>query len=173
MNTLSGPITAEGALVEVLLGLAAPDVQALRQTGRPVPAPVAIRAMLDVGAEITCVDGQVLAPLVASGLTRVRVVLVNAPATGGMSAASEYAASLTVVHPSGNPRAGSECPLFCPFLPRTTYSRKSSPALWSRIAAPTRSIAMSRILPAASVTEKSTWARTITRKYNSSSMVNR
>ncbi len=105
MTTFSGQIAAEGPLVDVLIGLAAANVQALRQAGRAVPAPVAIKALIDTGSDVTCVDPQVLAPLVGLGLQRTRVILLNAPATGGMSAASEYATSLTVVHPSGNPRA--------------------------------------------------------------------
>jgi hypothetical protein len=92
-------------LIDVLVGLAAPTIQTLRQAGRPIPPPGAARALLDTGANATCVDPGLLTPLVqASGLMPRRFVLANVPALGGSQWAGEYLLSLIMVHPSGNPR---------------------------------------------------------------------
>jgi hypothetical protein len=104
MQTLNIPIGPEGPLVDVLIGLAATAVQTLRSQGRPVPSPVTARGLIDTGAEVSCADPQLLAPLVSAGLQVGRYVFANAPALGGVNAA-EYFVSLTVVHSSGNARA--------------------------------------------------------------------
>lgn len=105
MHTLHAPVTEDGALVEVLVGLAAPDLLALRHAGRPVPNAVSVRAVLDTAAEVSCVDPQVLTPLAAVGATLLRFVLANVPALGGLGAAGVYNVGLTIVHPSGDPSA--------------------------------------------------------------------
>jgi hypothetical protein len=105
VNTLSGPITPDGCLVDLLIGLAAGNVRQRRQAGQPIPPPVAVRALLDTGAQASCADPQALAPLIALGLHRTRLILTNVPALGGISVGSEYAAGLTIVHPSGDARA--------------------------------------------------------------------
>jgi hypothetical protein len=105
VQTLTGSVSPDGALVDVLIGLAAPDVLLLRRSGRPIPQPVAARALLDSGADASCVEPALLAPLLAAGLALNRLVIANMPATGGMNLAGEYNTSLTVVHPSGNARA--------------------------------------------------------------------
>ena len=105
MRTFQGIIQPDGAIVEVLLGLTATDVQLLRTTGRPVPAPVAARALLDLGADACCADPSVLAPLLSLGLQQAGYVFTNLPAAGGVKPASEYFASLIIVHPSGVSRA--------------------------------------------------------------------
>jgi len=105
MYTQQGTIEPEGAIVDVLLGLGAQYVQQLRNTGQPVPAPVSARALLDLGADAYCVDPLLLAPLVSLGLQQAGYVFTNLPAAGGVKPASEYFASLTIVHPSGVSRA--------------------------------------------------------------------
>jgi hypothetical protein len=100
MPILIGTIESEGALVDVLVGLSRTEVRRLRQAARPIQTPVTLRALLDTGAECTCIDLHAAAPLVLpfGGIT-----LVNAPALGGLQACAEHDASLTVLHPSGNP----------------------------------------------------------------------
>jgi hypothetical protein len=68
---------------------------------KPVPPPVRTRGILDSGAELTCVD---LAFVRSPGLPFRGVSLANLPALGGTSIASVTDASLTILHPSGNPR---------------------------------------------------------------------
>jgi hypothetical protein len=92
-------------LVEAVIGLAASNVQVLRQAGQAVPAPVTVRALIDTAADVSCVDPQVLAPLVAAGLMPGRYVFANMPAMSGLNLAGEYTLSLTILHPSGNARA--------------------------------------------------------------------
>jgi hypothetical protein len=98
MPILNGQLEPDGALVDVLVGLSRPEIRRLRAAGRPVPASVALRALLDTGAECTCVDPQslvgLLLPLKGIGLT-------NVPAMGGLTPAAQHDASLTVVHPAG------------------------------------------------------------------------
>ena len=105
MYTFTSRIDPDGCLVDALVGLSWPVVQKLRAAGNPVPAPVAVRALLDSGAEITCIEPQALAPLVQAGLRLGIHVLANVPALSGLTLAGQYYASLTIVHPCGNPQA--------------------------------------------------------------------
>src|SRR5690349_16255464 len=98
MPILTGRIEADGALVDILIGWSRPQVQRLRATGRPVPAPVPLRALLDSGAECTCVEPQAVAPL---ALPVKGISLANVPAATGLGPAAQHDASLTVLHPSG------------------------------------------------------------------------
>jgi hypothetical protein len=56
------------------------------------------QALLDTGAEITCIDGVLVEQL---GLPLAQLALANVPALGGIRVGAHYHASLTVVHPSG------------------------------------------------------------------------
>ena len=56
MPSLILPIEPEGALVEVEIGWAVARARALRSAGQPVPPPVQVRALIDTGAEISCLD---------------------------------------------------------------------------------------------------------------------
>jgi len=98
MPILNGQLEPDGALLEVLVGLSRPEVRKLRAAGHAIPAPVAVRALLDTGAECTCIDPQALGglslPLKGLGLT-------NVPALGGLTAAPQRGASLPMVHPAG------------------------------------------------------------------------
>lgn len=99
MPILSGFLQPEGALVEILLGWSAAGAQKQRAALRPVPPPLQGRALLDTGAEITCVDGVLIQQL---GLPFGGTVAANLPAHGGVTFAALHHASLTVLHPSGN-----------------------------------------------------------------------
>lgn len=82
MHTLSGSITADGPLVEVLVGLAAADAQTLLAAGSPVPPPVQMRALIDTGAEVTALDPSALSALQAAGIPPARILVANSPALG-------------------------------------------------------------------------------------------
>ena len=58
MPTLTGPITADGAMVNVLIGVSEARRQTLQRVGFPVPAPSALRAVLDTGSFVTLADVQ-------------------------------------------------------------------------------------------------------------------
>src|SRR5262249_41817586 len=98
MPILTGQIEPDGALVDVLIGWSRSQVQRLRAAGRPIPSPVSLRALLDPGAECTCVDPQAVAIL---ALPVIGISLANLPATTGLAPAVQRDASLTIVHPSG------------------------------------------------------------------------
>jgi hypothetical protein len=63
MPTLTGPITADGAVIHVLIGVSEARRQVLLRIGFPVPAPSAIRAVLDTGSFVTLADAQAIASL--------------------------------------------------------------------------------------------------------------
>jgi hypothetical protein len=56
MPTLTGPITADGAVVSVLVGVSEARRQVLLRVGFSVPAPTVVRAVLDTGSFITLAD---------------------------------------------------------------------------------------------------------------------
>ncbi len=104
MRTLTVPILPEGVLVDVLIGLDAGKVQQLRQAGQPVPGPISATAIIDCGAQVTCLETRLLAQMVAGCLAPVRHGFVNVPAAGGVLPTSEYAVSLTIVPSSSKLR---------------------------------------------------------------------
>ena len=105
MNTIHSTLDADGAVIDLLIGLAAVYINQLRRAGSPVPSPIPVRALLDTGAEMTCVDPAVLAPLIrAASLRPTRTLYSNVPAAGGLNFVSEYAVGITIIHPD-DPRA--------------------------------------------------------------------
>jgi hypothetical protein len=73
------PITPEGAVISLQIGLSAPRIAALQKTNAPVPQAVVLRCLIDTGASGTCVDAAALAPL---GLTPTGTTLISTPSTG-------------------------------------------------------------------------------------------
>lgn len=100
MPILTGNLIPEGALVDVLVGLSQSTVHGLRTALQPVPPPINTHALLDTGAEITCFDSALIQSL---GLPSSGMVPAFVPALGGLGFAQLHDASLTIVHPSGNP----------------------------------------------------------------------
>jgi hypothetical protein len=100
MPKLTGPLTANGAVVEVLIGLCQPDVQRLRNALQPIPPPVSMPAILDTGAAVTCVDSRAFAAL---GLSPTGVIRVVTAATSAPLDRDQFDVGLTIAHPSGNP----------------------------------------------------------------------
>jgi hypothetical protein len=100
MTVLADSIAPNGALVRVLVGIGASQRQKLRTAFRPIPQAVSLDALLDIGAETTCYDSQAVRAL---GLEFDTIITLNAPALGGFGLVSIEKASLTIVHPSGNP----------------------------------------------------------------------
>jgi hypothetical protein len=81
----------------VQVSWSAAQAHQLRQAYRPVPPALDARALVDTGAEITCVDGLLIQHL---GLPLAQLALANIPALGGLRLGSHYHAGLVVVHPS-------------------------------------------------------------------------
>jgi hypothetical protein len=97
---LKGVLSADGALVEVHVGWSAGQARLLRQAQRPVPPTLDARALLDTGAEVTCLDTVLVQQL---SLPLAQLALANVPALGGLRAGAHYHASVTIVHPSSDP----------------------------------------------------------------------
>jgi hypothetical protein len=100
MPILKGRLQHEGALVDVLLGWSAARAGQLRAAKRPVPPPVQARALIDTGAEVTCIEGALIQQL---GLPFGVMVSANLPAHGGLTFGFLHDASVTILHPSGKP----------------------------------------------------------------------
>ena|SRR5579871_2279641 len=93
-----------GARVRIQITLGRADVRHRRQAGMAIPAPVPAIALLDIGAECTCVDPAIIAPLnlpVSSGGLIVTPGGVTGPAAlGGASPRVTYEAGLVIPHGS-------------------------------------------------------------------------
>jgi len=101
MPNFTLPLVADGAVVDILVGLCAPDVQRLRTALQPIPQPVAMRAVLDTGSLFTCVDSQAFTAL---GLSPTGTIRILTASTGAAAVdRDQYDVSLTIVHPGGNP----------------------------------------------------------------------
>ncbi len=97
MPDLIGPYTpADGAVVELIVGVGRAQLQTLRTGHRPIPQPVVLRALLDPGADATCVDRQAVRSLPLPYHTMVAAYL---PALGGLTFAHQSRVSLNVVNP--------------------------------------------------------------------------
>jgi len=101
MPVLTGLLRDEGAVVEILLGWSAAGVRQERAALRPIPPPLQTRALLDTGAELTCVDASLIQQL---NLPFAGTAPVNLPAHGGLTFSALHDASVTILHPSGRPR---------------------------------------------------------------------
>lgn len=62
-----------------MVGVSEARAKALTVAGKPIPQPQAIRALVDTGASVTCVDPLVFAAL---GLTPTGNASMNTPSTG-------------------------------------------------------------------------------------------
>jgi hypothetical protein len=80
---LRGVLQAEGALVKVQAGCSAGLARQLRQAQRPVPPALDAHALLDTGAEVTCLDTVLIQQL---GLPLAQLALADVPALGGLRA---------------------------------------------------------------------------------------
>jgi hypothetical protein len=110
MPTLSRPITAHGAVVDLLVAVTALQVHGLRRALKAIPQPVQIEAVIDTGSPLTCIDFQAIQSLgpVASG-----TVPVLTGSTGPVPITCEQCdLHLTIVHPTGSPGLNLVIPSF-------------------------------------------------------------
>jgi hypothetical protein len=63
MPSIVIPITAEGAIIEVLIGVSHAKSIALAKLGQPVPSPIKARLLVDTGASATNIQVGLLNPL--------------------------------------------------------------------------------------------------------------
>jgi hypothetical protein len=72
-------LTAEGPVINLLIGVSIPRLKALQGAGLPIPEAVNLRCLIDTGASGTCLDATAIAPL---GLTPTGTTLIATPSTG-------------------------------------------------------------------------------------------
>lgn len=90
----------DGPMVKVRIHFALADRRKFQAAGQTVPRPIEVRALIDTGAETSCVDKRAAARL---GLPPLKITFTNAPAVTGLGFDVRVMAEMTVVHPSGNP----------------------------------------------------------------------
>jgi hypothetical protein len=108
MPVLALPLTSRGGiLIPALVTISGPNLLHLRRTRQPIPQPVAVNALLDTGAERTCVDPSVVArlslPVSGSGFSASPGVATGPPIFGGANLAFTYEAGLVILHPVTKP----------------------------------------------------------------------
>jgi hypothetical protein len=78
MSLVTGTLTPDGAVVDLLVGVSANRRQRLVSVGFAVPTPVALRAQIDTGSFVT---GMLPAVFDQLGIQPFRVVAVRTPST--------------------------------------------------------------------------------------------
>lgn len=97
----------DGLRVRVRIALDRPTILQLRQAGQAIPQPVDVDALIDPGAERTCVDPAVVARV---GLPLYAFNFSSAPGTaqpvvsalGGVGVNTTHTAGVTILHPTGS-----------------------------------------------------------------------
>ncbi len=102
MVSLKQSLSAQGAVLDILVGVSIPEERAMRQALRSVPHPVSIRALIDTGSPFTGID---LREFRSLGLlaTGVKSILTASSGPGGIRC-DVFDVSVTVLHPSRKPR---------------------------------------------------------------------
>lgn len=90
-----------GPILQAFVTASQPRVAALQAAGQAAPPPVLIRALVDTGANCTCVDPSVLSTL---SLTPTGKAKVNTPTTGATPIETDqYDIGLLIPSPTGPP----------------------------------------------------------------------
>lgn len=108
MPIIQIPFTpSNGLRVHVQITLGRPELLRRRQAHQPIPPPVTVTALLDTGAERTCVDPSVIAqlnlPVVSGGFVAAPGVGTGPAVFGGSTFGFTYEAGLVVLHPVTKP----------------------------------------------------------------------
>ncbi len=108
MTILRGTVGLAGPIVQVEVSVGRTVRRSLLALHRPIPQPIAVAALIDTGADVSCLDSQALTRI---ALQRQRAFLrVNAPGASGWPYLPAYFAGLTVLHPSGRRTANLAIP---------------------------------------------------------------
>jgi hypothetical protein len=94
--TIRDTFGSDGCIVRICVGLTAVDVLQWRRSGRVVPAPIEFDALIDPGAEVSCVDSAAIRRLYPPTTT---VIPTNAPSNSGLSFSPQYSVALTILDP--------------------------------------------------------------------------
>ncbi len=90
------PVSPDGYLLQILLGLRATDMAALQAAGQPIPAPLHARALLDTGTDRTAVSTSLLRQMGVLAFGSVETHTAGGPVTVDL-----YRVSLSVPSPAG------------------------------------------------------------------------
>jgi hypothetical protein len=102
MGTISGRLEPRGAFVEVTVSVTPQRAAMLGAAGLPIPAPLTVRALIDIGASGCALDNTVIRGL---NLTPTGKVLVHTPSTGaGYVARDEYDVGMVIGAPGPGAR---------------------------------------------------------------------
>jgi hypothetical protein len=91
---LTSVVQSDGPKVDIELAWSKSSMRAARLAGRPIPPPVRVEALIDTGADTTC-----LAPAIAEqlGLAFGGLKLTNFPVLGGLEFAIQHDASVRIL----------------------------------------------------------------------------
>ena len=92
-------IVAVGPRVQIRVGITAAEIADCRRRMMPVPRAVELTAILDTGAECSCIDRALARQL---GLPLAVLTLANAPGIGQSGASAQREAELAILHPSAD-----------------------------------------------------------------------
>ena len=102
MPILRQPLEPEGAVIAIIVGLSNATVRGLRSQHQPIPQPFECRALLDCGADTTCVDSRLIE---AMNIPHSGFTFANVPSLQeGTTLETMHDLSLTILHPSQDPR---------------------------------------------------------------------
>lgn len=97
MPCLNIPISANGPVLDVSIGVSRPRAEALQKANEPVPDPIRVRGLIDTGASGTCIDPSII---VALKLPPTGVANISTPSTGQSThACNQYDASVHLISP--------------------------------------------------------------------------
>lgn len=102
--TFTLPVSPAGPIVSVRVGFSRGRELAIRRSGRPVLAPIDLKALVDTGADVSMIEHGLLTPFVREGMDLKAFVNVNAPGLGGLALCPQFMAAVRICDPSGNPR---------------------------------------------------------------------
>jgi hypothetical protein len=100
MPTFSAAAGSDGPIIRVEVGVSRSHRQKLFAARSAVPQPLTLTALIDTGAEITCVDPRVARRLQLTPYTS--YAPLNAPGLFGLTLSDTYEVGLAVLHPSGD-----------------------------------------------------------------------
>lgn len=99
MPHLTVPISVNGPIIDVLIGVSAPRQTALQNASQPIPAAMPARVLVDTGASHSVIDPGINTQL---RLAPTGVIFAHTPSTAGIPhQMQQYDVSLYIQHKSG------------------------------------------------------------------------
>jgi len=100
MPHLTLPVTSDGPVVELIVGISTAREAALKLAGKPRPSPIILRCLIDTGATGTCLDSGAIGPL---GLSPTGTTPITTPSTGKTPHTCEtFDVGITFYHPDSS-----------------------------------------------------------------------